>query len=316
MKKYVGILLGLLLPSWLMAHGYDEKEDTLQVKQLKLYGTLSTPAHAHQAVPLVVIIPGSGPTDRDGNQPGLHPDTYKKLAHHLAMQGIACFRYDKRGAGKSASPMMQESDLRFVDFVQDVQAILAHYSTDARFNRIIVAGHSEGSLVGMMAVSDKNDFISLCGPGQPAPRILKTQLQYQLGELEAPTFRKIDSLEKGMRVTCDQPMLLSLFRPSVQPYLISWFKLDPAAEIKKVKGRKLIVGGMRDLQVAPEQLRLLELAADGAETKLIDNMNHVLVSVNSDEAKANYATYNQPDLPLSVELVECITAFIRKEKKP
>jgi hypothetical protein len=311
MKQLMYLLIFMLVPTALMAHGFDEREDTLQVKNLKLFGTLSTPAHAHKAVPLVVIIPGSGPTDRDGNQPGLHPDTYKKMAHALALQGIACFRYDKRGAGKSASPMMQEADLTFSDFVQDVRDILAHYHQDARFSKIVVAGHSEGSMVGMMAVSAKNDFISLCGPGQPAPRILKTQLRQQLGDKEASTFRKIDSLEKGMKVSCDDPMLWSLFRPSVQPYLISWFSIDPSVEIKKVQGRILLVGGSKDLQVAPDQLRTLELAVPKSESMLFENMNHVLVNIVSSETQDNYAAYNKPDLPISPELIDRLAVFIR-----
>jgi pimeloyl-ACP methyl ester carboxylesterase len=314
MKQLMYCLAFLLVPTGLMAHGFDEREDTLQVKNLKLFGTLSTPAHAHQAVPLVVIIAGSGPTDREGNQPGLHPDTYKKMAHALALQGIACFRYDKRGAGKSASPMMQEADLRFTDFVQDVRDIIAHYQQDARFSKIVVAGHSEGSLIGMMAVGAKNDFISLCGAGEPATRILKTQLRQQLGDKEASTFRKIDSLAKGMKVTCDYPSLWSLFRPSVQPYLISWFSIDPAQEIKKVAGRILLIGGGNDLQVAPAQLRVLELAANKAQTKLFNDMNHVLVDIYSKEAQDNYAAYNKPELPISLELISTLVTFIRSDK--
>lgn len=314
MKSVFTLLFCLFATFNLFGHGMDSHEDSLQVKGLKLFGTLSLPAHVHQAVPLVIIIAGSGPTDRDGNQPGLHPDSYKKLAEQLALAQIATFRYDKRGAGKSIAPYMQEADLRFTDYVEDAHAVIAYFRNDARFNKIIVAGHSEGSLIGMMALDPGNDFISLCGAGQKAPQILKTQLRYQLGNLEVSTFKKIDSLESGMKVTLETPQLFSLFRPSVQPYLISWFKIDPCAEIKKVNGRILLVGGQKDLQVGPEQLRMLELAAPKAQTLLFPTLNHALVNIYSDDKAENYAAYNKPEMPLSPDLVKNIIAFIRNEK--
>ncbi|MBU3677182.1 MAG: alpha/beta hydrolase [Chitinophagaceae bacterium] len=314
MKIVFTALIALFASLNMFGHGLDSYEDSLQVKGLKLFGTLSLPAHVHQAVPLVIIIAGSGPTDRDGNQPGLHPDTYKKLAEQLALAQIATFRYDKRGAGKSIAPYMQEADLRFTDYVEDANAVIAHFRNDTRFNKIIVAGHSEGSLIGMMALDPGNDFISLCGAGQKATLILKTQLRNQLGDLEASTFKKIDSLENGMKVTLESPLLFSLFRPSVQPYLISWFKIDPYTEIKKVKGRILLVGGQQDLQVGPEQLRMLELSVPNAQTLLFPAMNHALVNIYSNDKAENYAAYNKPEIPLSPDLVKNIIAFIRNEK--
>ena len=314
MKKWLLSSFGLLFSLLTLAHGMDEKEEIIPVKQLSIYGTLSTPAHNHNAVPLIIIIAGSGPTDRDGNQPGLHPDTYKKMAQYLATQGIAMFRYDKRGAGKSISTSMKEAELRFDHYVDDAKEIILHFNKDPRFSSVTVAGHSEGSLIGMMALTNQNDFISLCGAGQPAPTILKNQLRMRLGEFEAPTFKKIDSLQKGMTVTCDQPMLMSLLRPSVQPYLISWFKIDPSNEIKKVKSRILLVGGNKDLQVSADQLRTLELVAPNAQTILFANMNHVLVNIQGTDMQENYSAYNNPDMPLSSELMQSLVAFIRKEK--
>ena len=149
MKKLF-LLLIICMPFLTNAHGFDESELVINATGVQLSGTLTLPAHAHGNMPLVIIIAGSGPTDRDCNGQGFKSDAYKKMAAQFALNGIATFRYDKRGVGKSIVANMKEEDLLFSQSISDAQSVIANFEKDTRFSKIIIAGHSEGSLVGMM----------------------------------------------------------------------------------------------------------------------------------------------------------------------
>lgn len=306
------LLLASLLSLGGFAHGYDDTPLRVKSGNFNLAGTLCTPGHAGAGMPLVLIVPGSGPTDRNGNNnQGLKTDAYVKLAHTLAMQGIASYRYDKRGIGESADSTWTEEKMRFGDMVDDVKAILTHFTADQRFGPVTILGHSEGSLIGMLAARETDRFISVAGPGEPAALTLKRQLKGKLGPMEAGTLARIDSLEKGLRVSLESPMLAALLRPSVQPYLISWFAFDPAKQIAKLKGPVLIVNGTKDLQVGEEQAKLLHAAQPNAKLLIVENMNHVLTELNTAEQTENMASYSKPELPLSQKLVQEIAGFVR-----
>ena len=235
--------------------------DSSSVRVLK--GTLLSPEASKKKYPLVLIIAGSGPTDRDGNGPALKSDYLKLLAENLAASGIASFRYDKRGVGKSKVSSFKEQDLVFTDFSRDAEAWIKRFKKDTRFSKIIVLGHSEGSLVGMLSAkaAEADGFISVAGAGRPIDQILKEQLQanpYNPEQLKIDAGIILDSLKAGQRVKKINPLLLSIFRPSVQPFLISWIQLDPAMEISKLKIPCMIVQGSTDIQVSvtdAEQLK-------------------------------------------------------------
>ena len=107
-------------------------------------------------------------------------------------------------------------------------------------------------------------------------------------------------------------MLYSLFRPSVQPYLISWIKYDPQVEIKKLTIPVLIIQGTNDIQVSVNDAKLLAKAKPSAKLVLIKNMNHIFRTLESTDKAANAATYNDASLPISDELVTTITSFINQ----
>src|SRR5690606_25534878 len=137
-----------------------------------------------QTGPLVIFIQGSGPVNRDGNAPMMKNDGMKKIAQALADQGIAAFRYDKR-IFKMDRLKIKEKDLRFEDFVTDVNSIISYFKNDDRFNKVILAGHSEGSLIGMLAAAegDVDAYISLAGAGRPIHKIIVEQIAKQSPEL-------------------------------------------------------------------------------------------------------------------------------------
>ena len=278
---------------------------------ITIYGTLTLPETAARKLTVCLLISGSGPTDRNGNNPAMKNESLKMLAHALADSGIASLRYDKRGVGESVMPGMKESELKFEDYIRDAEGWIGELKMDKRFNRIVVAGHSEGSLIGMIA-SQKGvaGFISLSGAGKPAGQLIKDQIEVQAPMLAEETDRIIDSLEEGNTVSQINPMLSSLFRPSVQPYLISWFKYDPAVEISNLKIPVLIIQGDADLQIKTEDAQALFAASKFGKEYVIHGMNHILKNVGSYNSD-NMASYNDPSRPLHPELMAPIVNFIK-----
>jgi pimeloyl-ACP methyl ester carboxylesterase len=263
-----------------------------------------------------LLIAGSGPTDRDGNTP-LIPganNSLKLLAHALAQKGIASLRYDKRGIGASREAFTAEENLRFDTYVEDARAWLRLLRQDSRFSTLVVIGHSEGSLIGMIAAEEGSaqGFVSLEGAGERADRLIRRQTEAQ--SLEPATKERIDQilaeLVAGRSIEVDEPDLQTLFRPTVQPYLISWFHYDPQSEIGKLKVPILIVQGSTDIQVGSEQADALGKGAPGAQTMRLEGMNHVLKKAPADR-RANMAAYSDPKLPLAPRLADGIAEFIR-----
>ena len=275
-------------------------------------GTLTIPGEQSGKMPVALIIAGSGPTDRNGNNPMMKNESLKKLAYGLAANNIASLRFDKRGIGASRSAGKSEADLRFEDYVNDAKGWIELLKKDDRFSKVIVTGHSEGSLIGMIAALNvAHSFVSIAGAGKSADKILKEQLAAQPAQVKDPSFPIIDSLAMGKTVESVPPILTALFRPSVQPYMISWFHYDPQTEIKKLTIPVLVIQGTNDLQVTVDDAKLLVKANMHAQLLLIQNMNHIFRIVEGDK-KENLATYITPELPISDELVKSIAQFIRK----
>ncbi len=288
-----------------------EEKITLQTKTGEIFGTLTT-SEKFNKIPVALIISGSGPTDRDGNNPMMKNNSLKMLASELSKNGIATLRYDKRGVAESKAAGKNEIDFRFDDIVNDAKEWIQLLKQNKRFSKIIVIGHSEGSLIGMIAGATADKYISIAGAGQSADKILKEQLSSQPKEVQDLSFPMIDSLKNGKTIDNVPPMLNSLFRPTVQPYMISWFKYDPQNEIKKLSIPTLILQGTNDIQVSIEDAKWLSNANPKADLVLINNMNHIFRIIDGDR-EANIATYYKGDLPIANELVKSITTFILKD---
>jgi pimeloyl-ACP methyl ester carboxylesterase len=288
-----------------------ETKVILETKTGQIFGTLTT-QKKFSKIPVVLIIAGSGPTDRDGNGPMLKTNAYKKLAYALAENNIASIRYDKRGISESMAALKQESDIRFDDYVNDAKEWIQLLKKDNRFSKVIVIGHSEGSLIGMLAASSADMFISIAGAGQTIDKTIKEQLSAQPKEILELSNPIIESLKQGKTVDKVDPKVEMLFRLSVQPYLISWFKYDPQIEIQKLNIPILIIQGTKDIQVTVEDAKRLSKANPKAQLVLLDKMNHIFITVEGDR-QANIATYNNPAIPLADGLVKNITDFIMKE---
>ncbi|MBI3711989.1 MAG: alpha/beta fold hydrolase [Burkholderiales bacterium] len=269
-----------------------------------------------QKPPVVLIIAGSGPTDRNGNSAGLpgKNNSLKMLAEELAIAGIASLRFDKRGVGESRMAGLSEEDLRFQTYVADVESWLKLLIADERFSGVAVIGHSEGSTLGMLAVQNVKvqAYVSLAGPGQSAAKILRTQLASKLPPQLAQMNEEILSqLEKNSAVKEVPAPLLALYRPSVQPYLMSWFPIVPAEEIRRLSMPVAIFQGDTDIQVAVSEAKLLAKAQPKAELHIVPGMNHILKQVPAD-MQEQVASYSNPDLALDPVFVTPLVQFLKK----
>jgi pimeloyl-ACP methyl ester carboxylesterase len=280
----------------------------------KINGSLILPAAAGR-VPVALIIAGSGPTDRNGNSsalPGAN-NSLMLLAQALGDAGFATVRYDKRGIAASVAAGARESDLRFETYVDDAALWIATLRRDPRFSSVTVIGHSEGSLIGMLAAqkAGANGFVSLAGVARGAVDVLRTQVAGKLPpELATQNEAILVALEGG-RTTSSVPVpLAGLYRDSVQPYLISWFKYVPAKQIASLAVPVMIVQGTTDVQVAVSEAEALKNARPHARLVIVPGMNHVLKMVDT-PMPAHLASYSDPALPIAPALVSALVEFLR-----
>lgn len=288
----------------------------LETSHGTLFGTLTLPAKREAKVPVVLLLAGSGAIDRDGNSGSqLRTDAYKLIAAGLEERGIATVRFDKRGVAASAKAAPPESELRFDAYINDAIAWVKKLRADTRFGKIAIAGHSEGSLVGMVAAltAAPEAFISLEGAGRPIGEVMRAQLGDRLissPDLLTASNRILDELIAG-KTTSDVPSDLSaIFRPSVQPYLISWMKYDPRTEIKRLHARIAIVQGEADLQTSVIDAKNLAGAAPSAKLVLVPHMSHMLKDAAQDSTlqQQGATVYSDPSLPLDPLVVTTIAA--------
>lgn len=293
-------------------------ETPLELKTLSgaIRGTLAMPKQVSGKVPVVLIIASSGPTDRDGNKPKFNqnPDSYKLLAYALAKNGIASVRYDKRLIGEVVTPS-KETQLRFDDYIDDAVTLMGTLREDERFSKVVVLGHSEGSLVGMLATIGQpvNGFIAVEGESLQGDKLMTEQLKGQPDYITQGFKQITDSLRRGKTYDKVDPKLYSVARVSVQPYLMTWMRFDPVKEIKKVKVPTLLIQGTTDLQVTAADAERLKKGKSDAKVVMITGMNYVLKEAPATQA-TNLATYNQPELPIKPELVTAITDFVKTLK--
>lgn len=283
--------------------------------QGSLRGTFVPPAPSG---PIVLIIPGSGPTDRDGNNPlGLQAATYALLAEALSAHGIGSLRIDKRGMFGSAAAVDDANAVTIADYVSDVEAWLTVLGQRVENRCIWLLGHSEGGLVAL-AAAQRN--LPICGlvlvaaPGVPIADVFRRQ--FRASPEFAPLLDKalvvLDSLEAGrpMDAASLDRALAGFFHHSVQGFLIDLFSYNPVALARSYDGPALVLQGARDLQIPVDDARRLDEALVNSELVLLDAANHVLKSVDSDDRTANTTTYADPALPLAPGAADAIVRFV------
>lgn len=318
MKNTLKLLTALLLLShFITAQEISrfELEQPFTLNGDTLYGTLLSKGKKLSKInklPVVLIIPGSGPTDRNGNSEILQGDndSFKLLADSLLLHNVASFRYDKPGVGKSQFKG-NEDDIRFSNNMDAALAAIDKLK-EIGFKKIYIGGHSQGSLVGMLTAQQTNikGFISMEGSSINAYDLLKEQLEKNLPDpMKKSTLNKLDSVKNGYTVTKYNPMLASLLRESIQPYLREYFSYTPTKEIAKLTIPILVIQGGQDLQTTTKEGEALRNASNNASYLYYENMNHVLKQVDGSDVQ-NRAAYIDPDFPLPKSLASDIVNWI------
>ncbi|MGB8840993.1 MAG: alpha/beta fold hydrolase, partial [Aliidongia sp.] len=287
-----------------------------------LRGTMLAPS-ATTTGPAVLIIPGSGPTDRDGNNArGVQGAIYRRLAEGLAARGITSVRIDKRGMFGSAGAVADANAVTIADYAADVHGWAADIRQRTGVSCVWLLGHSEGGLVALVAAQNPTDLCGLIlvgAAGRPLGQALREQLKSNpaMAPLLDQAMTALATLEHGKHVATGlmNPALLPLFRPEVQDFVISVLSYDPAALLAGYAGPVLILQGQRDIQISEQDASSLKKADPKAKLVLLPDTNHVLKMVTTNDRAANAATYADPDLPLAPKVVETIAGFVMPPKK-
>jgi alpha-beta hydrolase superfamily lysophospholipase len=270
---------------------------------------LTTPPDVERP-PVVLLVAGSGSTDRDGNGPQIKPATLKKLSEQLAARRIATLRYDKRGAGGWKPEFGRPEDFRFKDYVDDAAALVGYLRSSGKFPRVVLVGHSEGGLVAILTARrvPVDRLVLLATAARRQGDLLKAQLERKQipPDVLQPIMKAIDTIMSGQIVDPPPPGLP--IAPSMQPGIASAFTEDPIDPLKLVERPTLIVGGGRDRQVARLDFVALAAAAPLARTLWLPEMNHVLVDVANEDD--DLAAYNQAERALDTALIDSVAAFI------
>ena len=306
MKKFLlSLAFSLLFSMPILGQNFATTE--LGVNQ-HIEGALYTPIE-NETSPLVIFIAGSGPIDRDGNQSFMKNDMLKKMATFLSNNGIATFRYDKRIV-KQIRTKTIDKNISFDDFVTDAKSVINFFKS--KYETIIVAGHSQGSLVGLLALEQGGvaAFISLAGAGKPIDRILEEQISKSAPMFLEDSKRVLATLKAG-ETTKDYPLpLSSIFNLELQPFMANWMQYNPIEVIKKQEIPTLIINGDKDLQVGIEEAKLLYEAAQNGQLLIVENMNHVLVNIEGDDLE-NMKSYNIATLEIAKEVSDRILDFVK-----
>jgi pimeloyl-ACP methyl ester carboxylesterase len=281
-----------------------------------LKGTMLAPAGPKG--PAVLIIPGSGTADRDGNGPqNLRASTYRLIAEGLAARGITTVRASKRGLYKSTRAATQSGGVTISGYAADAQSWVAVIRRETGSSCVWLLGHSEGGLVALAASRNAE---GVCGlilaavAGRPMGQVLRDQLRSNSinTALLPKALKAIDALEKGRHIdpSAMHAALLPLSNAKMQDFLIGEFSLDPARLIATYRNPILILQGERDIQVSVSDAERLKRAAPAAKLVLLRDTNHVLKTVDSADWAANAAAYSDPNLPLAPGVIDGIADFI------
>lgn len=322
MKRIKVLLCGVFMSLGLTVSA-QQREVVVECDWGNISATIDMPAKGSDTA--VLIVAGSGPTDRNGNSgAGLNTYSYKMLGETLAHSGYAVMRYDKRGIGGSPIPAEDIPSLVFENYIDDARAC-AKFLRAEGFERVIVAGHSEGGLIALQLAAEEacclDGVVLLCAPGYNMAEILNFQLSQQLVPaymgLMVKSTAIINSLKAGRMVAQeDVPAeLMSLFHPTVQPFIISNMRYEPTELAAKCRVPMLIVSGGRDIQVSVSNGERLHGANPAAEHRMFENMTHVLKDADtSDRMMQVMSIYTNANLALTEALAPAIVEFINNIK--
>ncbi len=306
MKIKLFILISLFVAHFLFGQSeVTEKSFLIKNGNIELPGTLS---YTENSKKLIIWVHGSGNVDRNGNQQGANvkANYIKQFRDEINKNDIAFFSYDKRTSNPKNIAFLK--DVILDDFVSDARSVVNYLKEKNQFQEIILVGHSQGSLVAMLASEEVDKYISLAGPSETIDVTITKQVTKQNAEFGKMTESYFKELKETGDIKEVNPNLISIFATPNFPFLRNWMSYNPVEEIQKVKIPVLIINGTKDIQVSVDDAKALHLANKNSQQKIIENMNHVLKDIQKDED--NLKSYYSPDYMISKELVKTITEFV------
>ncbi|TYP72962.1 alpha/beta hydrolase [Aquimarina intermedia] len=307
MRIYVSMLFFLLVTISFA----QEKEYNSAIIKINPYveGNLVTP-YADDKVPLLIFIMDAGAINRDGNDRMSKNETFKKLSRELAKHGIASFRYDKRIFAMDRMGV-RENEISFKNFINDAIEVIDYFEKNNDYSKIILAGHGQGSLVGMIAARDRaNAFIGIAGNASSIDNVIIDQLAEQAPGLDKSAALAFKQLRENGRATVYEPALESIFRYDLQPFMRTWLQYNPREEIAQLEIPILLLYGKKDIQVNTSEGEKLKEVAPDAQFVAIDNMNHILREIKGNRLE-NQKSYNESWRPIMPEVISTLATFIK-----
>lgn len=296
-----------------------------------LSGTLTMPDEVSSYIPAVLIIPGTGMSDRDGNMKNMKMNIYKDLADHLTAKGFATLRYDKRGTYKSGGNFLEAG---IYDFIEDathcVQFLKNHSGIDAE--KIFILGHSEGALLAP-AVHQKSPvagLILLGGAARASKDLLPYQTDRAFAEMEqfkgckGAMVRLLKIPERARRQNqrifkkiseSDKPVMRIQGKKINAKWIRNLFSYDVCEYLQEVTCPVLAITGEKDLQVPPEEVkRTAEMVKGESEWHIIPNMNHILKKYEGQHTMLGLMKeyIKMIDQPMDQELLVKIDQWLEK----
>ena len=285
------------------------KSEEILIKNgaIELPGTLT---FTEENSPLIIWVHGSGPVDRNGNQPAqnVKANYIKQFRDSINKKDIAFYSYDKRTANKNNSKLL--ANTKITDFAVDVEKVITYFKNEKHFSKIILVGHSQGSLIAMMAAKEVDKYISIAGAGEQIDETIIKQITKNNAPLGIAARKQFDTLRVKGKIKTVHPFLMSIFGKPNQPFLYDWMQLNPKTEIKKLTIPILIINGDKDIQVSIEDAKMLHAANTDSKLVIIENMNHVLKDIQKEED--NLKSYYSSEYQISDKLIKTISLFIKK----
>ena len=308
MKTKIFILIVALVSNYIINQDtVTEKSFLIKNGNIELPGTLTYTKNSNK---LIIWVHVSGNVDRNGNQAGYNvkANYIKQFRDEVNEKGIAFFSYDKRTSNPKNAAFLKGIILD--DFVSDVKTVVQHFKNENQFKEIILIGHSQGSLIAMLASEKIDKYISLAGPSETIEQTIVKQITNQSADLGKIAANHFNELKETGDIKNINPNLITVFAKPNFPFFRNWLSYNPVNEIKKLNIPTLIINGTKDIQVSVDNAKALHLANKNSQLKIIENMNHVLKDIQKDED--NLSSYYSPDYKISTELIETITEFIKK----
>ena len=304
-----------------MARPNDE-DVQIPANGFSLAGTLSRPEGQSGPLPAVILVGGSGPTDRDETVAGI--PIFGQIANALANAGFMVLRYDKRGVGQSGG---RPESATLADYADDLRAAirLLNDRKDVDKRRIAVVGHSEGGSVAMLAASKEKRLaavVLIATVGTTGADLNMYQVTHALERSNRPQEERQSTLELQHQI--QQAVITgkgwesiavpdTVRRQADTPWFQSYLAFDPAKVMKNFDQPILIVQGLLDTQVPPDNADRLEALAKqrkGAgpvEVVKVAGVNHLLVPATTGEVD-EYAKLG--NVSVSPDVINAITRWL------